>query len=33
MEWPELIESILPPETVKVGIYVDDLEQRILTIS
>ena len=33
MEWPELIEGILPPETVKVRIYVDESEQRILTIS
>ena len=33
MEWPELIEEILPPETVKVRIYVDESEQRILTIS
>jgi len=33
MEWPELIEGILPPETVKVRIYVDEYEQRILTIS
>jgi len=33
MEWPELIEGILPPETVRVRISVDDLEQRILTIS
>ena len=33
MEWPELIEEILPPETVKVKIFVDDNEQRILSIS
>jgi len=33
MEWPELIEEILPPETVKVRIAVDDNEQRILSIS
>ena len=33
MEWPELIEEILPPETVKVRIFVDESEQRILTIS
>jgi tRNA threonylcarbamoyladenosine biosynthesis protein TsaE len=33
MEWPELIEELLPPETVKVRISVDDNEQRILTIS
>ena len=30
MEWPELVEGILPPETVKVRITVDDDEQRIL---
>ncbi len=30
MEWPELIESILPPDTVRVKITVDDKEQRIL---
>jgi tRNA threonylcarbamoyladenosine biosynthesis protein TsaE len=33
MEWPELVEEILPPETVKVRISVDGQEQRILTIS
>jgi tRNA threonylcarbamoyladenosine biosynthesis protein TsaE len=33
MEWPELIEEILPPETVKVKISVDKNEQRILQIS
>jgi tRNA threonylcarbamoyladenosine biosynthesis protein TsaE len=33
MEWPELVEEILPQETVRVRIRVDDLEQRILTIS
>lgn len=33
MEWPELVEEILPPETVKVRISVDAQEQRILTIS
>jgi tRNA threonylcarbamoyladenosine biosynthesis protein TsaE len=33
MEWPELIEELLPTETVKVRISVDDNEQRILTIS
>jgi tRNA threonylcarbamoyladenosine biosynthesis protein TsaE len=33
MEWPELIEEILPGETVKVKISVDDNEQRILTVS
>jgi tRNA threonylcarbamoyladenosine biosynthesis protein TsaE len=33
MEWPELIEEMLPPGTVKVKISVDDREQRILSIS
>ena len=33
MEWPELIEEILPPETVIVRISVDENEQRILSIS
>jgi len=33
MEWPELIEEILPPETVKVKISVDKNKQRILLIS
>jgi tRNA threonylcarbamoyladenosine biosynthesis protein TsaE len=33
MEWPELIEELLPPETVKVRISVADNEERILTIS
>ena len=33
MEWPELIEEILPPETVRVRISVLENEQRILTIS
>ena len=33
MEWPELIEEILPGETVKVKISVDDNEQRILSVS
>jgi tRNA threonylcarbamoyladenosine biosynthesis protein TsaE len=32
MEWPELIEEILPPETVRIRITVDDKEQRILEI-
>jgi tRNA threonylcarbamoyladenosine biosynthesis protein TsaE len=30
MEWPELVEGILPPETLNVRITVDDNEQRIL---
>jgi tRNA threonylcarbamoyladenosine biosynthesis protein TsaE len=33
MEWPEMVEELLPPETVKVKISVDDQEQRILSIS
>jgi tRNA threonylcarbamoyladenosine biosynthesis protein TsaE len=33
MEWPELIEELLPPETVIVIISVDDQEQRILSIT
>ena len=30
MEWPELVEGILPPETVNVRITVNESEQRIL---
>jgi tRNA threonylcarbamoyladenosine biosynthesis protein TsaE len=33
MEWPELIEQLLPGETVIVRITVDKYEQRILSIS
>ena len=33
MEWPELIEDILPPETVRIRIEVDDKEQLILHIA
>jgi len=33
MEWPELVEEILPLETVKVKIKADESEQRILSIS
>jgi tRNA threonylcarbamoyladenosine biosynthesis protein TsaE len=33
MEWPELIEDLLPPETVRIRISVDDNEQRSLEIS
>jgi len=33
MEWPELVEDILPEEIVCVRITVDDEEQRILDIS
>ncbi len=33
MEWPELIEEILPEETIRVRISVDENEQRVLSIS
>jgi len=33
MEWPELVEEILPNGIVKVRISVDDNEQRILSVS
>ncbi len=33
MEWPELIEEILPIGTIKVRLTVDKNEQRILSIS
>jgi tRNA threonylcarbamoyladenosine biosynthesis protein TsaE len=33
MEWPELIEEILPEETIKVRISVENNEQRTLLIS
>jgi tRNA threonylcarbamoyladenosine biosynthesis protein TsaE len=33
MEWPELVEEILPSETINVRISVDDNEQRTLLIS
>jgi len=33
MEWPELIEELLPPESVKVRITVNDDEKRVLKIS
>jgi tRNA threonylcarbamoyladenosine biosynthesis protein TsaE len=33
MEWPELIEELLPPETVIVRISVDNNEQRTLSIT
>jgi tRNA threonylcarbamoyladenosine biosynthesis protein TsaE len=33
MEWPELIEELLPPGTVNVRISVNKNEQRILSIS
>jgi tRNA A37 threonylcarbamoyladenosine biosynthesis protein TsaE len=32
MEWPELIEDILPSETVKIRITVGPDEERILDI-
>jgi tRNA threonylcarbamoyladenosine biosynthesis protein TsaE len=32
MEWPELIEEFLPPETVKIKITVGPDEERILEI-
>jgi tRNA threonylcarbamoyladenosine biosynthesis protein TsaE len=33
MEWPELVEDILPSETVKVRIKANEAEQRILSVS
>ena len=33
MEWPGLIEEILPPETISVRISVDNDEQRTLIVS
>jgi tRNA threonylcarbamoyladenosine biosynthesis protein TsaE len=33
IEWPELIEEILPPETVRIRITVGNKKQRILEIS
>jgi tRNA threonylcarbamoyladenosine biosynthesis protein TsaE len=33
MEWPELVEEILPPGTVRVKITVNENEQRTLSIS
>jgi len=32
MEWPELVEDILPPETVRIKITVGGNEERILDI-
>jgi tRNA threonylcarbamoyladenosine biosynthesis protein TsaE len=32
MEWPELIGSILPPETVKIRITIGEKNQRIIDI-
>lgn len=33
MEWPELVEEILPPDMVKVRIAVDEQEHRTLSIT
>jgi tRNA threonylcarbamoyladenosine biosynthesis protein TsaE len=33
IEWPEIVEEILPPERVNVRITVDDNEQRTLLVS
>ncbi|MGA2405774.1 MAG: tRNA (adenosine(37)-N6)-threonylcarbamoyltransferase complex ATPase subunit type 1 TsaE [Bacteroidales bacterium] len=33
MEWPELVENILPAETIRIRVTVDDNEQRCLSIS
>lgn len=33
MEWPELIEELLPPDTVRVNISIEKNEERILSIS
>jgi len=33
MEWPELVEDILPPGTVKINITVNDDDQRILHLA
>jgi tRNA threonylcarbamoyladenosine biosynthesis protein TsaE len=32
MEWPELIEELLPEETVRVRIKIDNGEQRVLSL-
>ncbi len=32
MEWPELIEELLPAETVRVRITIDNDEQRVLSL-
>ena len=32
MEWPELVEELLPPETVRVRITIDNNEQRVLSL-
>ncbi len=33
MEWPDLVEKILPPERVNIIITVDENEQRTLLVS
>lgn len=33
MEWPELVEDILPPDTVRIRITVGEDQERILDIS
>jgi tRNA threonylcarbamoyladenosine biosynthesis protein TsaE len=33
MEWPELVEDILPEETVRVRISVEENEERTLSVS
>jgi tRNA threonylcarbamoyladenosine biosynthesis protein TsaE len=33
MEWPELVEDILPEETVRVRISVEENEERMLLVS
>jgi tRNA threonylcarbamoyladenosine biosynthesis protein TsaE len=33
MEWPELIEEILPPETLKIRISVGENEERTLSMA
>ena len=33
MEWPELVEELLPPETVRVRITVGNDERRVLSLT
>ncbi len=33
MEWPELVEDYLPPDTIRIKINVGEKEERILEIS
>jgi tRNA threonylcarbamoyladenosine biosynthesis protein TsaE len=33
MEWPELVEELLPSETIRIRISVDNNKQRLLKIS